>query len=69
MPKTAYQLEEDNYYKAGTVCILVRQVVGLYQNPQSVMLNQYFNTAGYSCAMYSALNAKDTYIGVSVTVV
>ena len=26
-------------------------VVGLYQNRQSAMLNQYFNTAGYACAM------------------
>ena len=26
-------------------------VVGLYQNAQSAMLNQYFNTAGYLCAM------------------
>jgi len=28
-----------------------RQVEGLYQNPQSIMLNEYFNTAGYSCAI------------------
>jgi hypothetical protein len=26
-------------------------VVGLYQNAQSAKLNQYFHTAGYSCAM------------------
>ena len=26
-------------------------VAGLYQNAQSAMLNQYFNTAGYSCAI------------------
>ena len=26
-------------------------VVDLYQNAQSAMLNQYLNTAGYACAM------------------
>jgi hypothetical protein len=26
-------------------------VVGLYKNAQSAKLNQYFHTAGYSCAM------------------
>jgi len=31
------------------------------------MLNQYFNTAGYSCAMQSAWNPKDNY-GISASV-
>ena len=34
---------------------------------QSAKLNQYFNTAGYSCAMYSAWNRKDDY-GVNANV-
>jgi len=33
------------------------------------MLNEYFNTAGYLCAMYSAWNPKDNYdISTSVYV-
>jgi len=40
----------NNYCKAGTI-FQYREVVGLYQNPLSVMLNEYINTAGYSCAM------------------
>ena len=31
------------------------------------MLNQYFNTAGYACAMQSAWNPKDNY-GISASV-
>jgi hypothetical protein len=53
MLKTAQQLEEDTlniYCKAGTV-FEYRQVVGLYQNPQSIMVNEYYRTDGYSCAM------------------
>ena len=34
------------------------------------MLNEYVNTAGYSCAMYSAWNPNDKYdISASVYVV
>jgi hypothetical protein len=45
-------------------------VVGLYQNAQSTKLNQYFHTAGYSCAMYSAWNTKgDCGVNASVYVV
>jgi len=47
------ELEEDtlnNSCKAG-IAFKYRQVVGLYQNPQSIMLNEYFNTAGYSCVI------------------
>ena len=34
------------------------------------MLNKYFNTPGYSCAMYNAWNPKDKYeISASVYVV
>jgi hypothetical protein len=34
------------------------------------MLNEYFNVAGYSCAMYSAWNPKNKYdISASVYVV
>jgi len=40
----------NNFCKAGTV-FQYRQLVGLYQNPQSIMLNEHFKTAGYSCAM------------------
>ena len=41
--------------------------VGLHQNAQSAILNQYFNTAGYACAMQSAWNPKDNY-GISASV-
>jgi len=40
----------NNYCKAGTV-FWYNYVVGLYQNAMSAKLNQYFNTAEYSCAM------------------
>ena len=34
------------------------------------MVNEYFNTAGYSCDMYSAWNPKDNYdVGASVYLV
>jgi len=58
------QLPEDDTMVSKYVGVLIRAiytvswsafvgkyVVGLYQNAQSAKLNQYFNTAGYSCAM------------------
>ena len=44
-----------------TYCTSSADALRVHQNAQSAKLNQYFNTVGYSCDMYSAWKPKDDY--------
>jgi hypothetical protein len=48
-------------WNESTLLLRYERLYQVAKNAQSAMLNQYFNTAGYSCAMYIAWNPKDNY--------
>ena len=50
-----------------TYCTCSADALRVHQNAQSAKLNQFFNTARYSCSMQSAWNPKDDY-GVNASV-
>ena len=54
-------------YCSSTYCTCSADALRVHQNAQSAKLNQYFNTAGYSCAMQSAWKPNDDY-GVNASV-